>query len=86
MNVPLLIVFSVIFLLLAFAAGIFYLLRKLRRLRKTRENTYHDIRSALSPIMGFVEILLKKDLDKEKRADYLREIYEAAKRINVIIK
>ncbi|AOT72881.1 hypothetical protein Gferi_26990 [Geosporobacter ferrireducens] len=45
----------------------------------------HDIKTPLTSIMGFSERLIKKDLDKDKQATYLKSIYRQSKNIEAIV-
>lgn len=45
----------------------------------------HELRTPLSSVLGFTELLLKKDLKPERQRKYLNTIYKEAKRLTNLI-
>jgi PAS domain S-box-containing protein len=48
-------------------------------------NVSHELRTPLTPIRGFADILTRKDVPREKAAEYLRKILESSLRLERIV-
>jgi signal transduction histidine kinase len=48
-------------------------------------NVSHELRTPLTPIRGFADILTRKDVPREKSAEYLKKILESSLRLERIV-